>query len=190
MLAVAVLVAAGPVAAERAIYRCHTLEGALLFQDKPCNTVATTREAASDREGEIVATATAASGSGTPAAENYARYLEFLSKDRREQQAADEAETARLRARAEADRAAAESAAPARSACTRADGTGACGIASYTELPYAYVLPVPVYPYHHGPIRAPATPVPDRQTPRPLGPNQPPRPPLRDARSEILSLAP
>lgn len=194
--ALALLVAALPAAAQSTIYRCHALDGRLVFQDKPCNATDGTREAAANSEGEAMAVAPTPPQEGTSAAEHYNRYLDFLARDRREQQAADEAETARLRAQAEADRAAAAAAPPPlRPAdCGIVDADGNCVASGYGfVLPYGYGYGYGPHPhrrpdYRDGPYRSP----PDnpRTGPRPPGPNPPPQPRTRDARSEILSLSP
>ncbi|GAC1631863.1 MAG: hypothetical protein NVS9B10_25690 [Nevskia sp.] len=176
--ALALLLSCAGLRAQGTIYRCHALSGALLFQDRPCNAVPGTREARANSAGEVVATAPPPVQSGTSAAEHYSRYLDFVSKDRREQQAADEAETARLRAEAAADRAEAAATAPAgRTAvpgCQLFGPDGECVASVYAPLVYPYYLPPSHRPVYHGPYRTPA--------PKP--------PPKRDARSEILSLAP
>lgn len=188
---------ARPAAADSTIYRCHALDGKLVFQDRPCNTVGGTREAAANSEGEQIHVAPTPPQEGTSAAEHYNRYLDFVSRDRREQQAADEAEADRLRAEAEADRAAAAAEAPAArspSNCSLFGPDGEC-VASGYLLPYGYLPPPHRHPHppYHGPYRPPAPSVtPDNQpfTPRPVGPNPPPKRPSRDPRSEILSLTP
>jgi len=182
------LAATGSAMADGTIYRCHALSGDLVFQDKPCNTSTATREARNNSAGDVVAVAPppGEQDSGTPAIEHYARYLDFVSRDRREQQAVDAADAARLYARAEADRASAEAARPA---CDAYASSGECLNPDY-EPPYAFFLPQPRYSSYHAPYR-PAVPAkPISKGPRPLGPNQPPQRSTRSARSEILSLAP
>lgn len=74
-----------PAAAQGAIYRCHSLTGTLIFQDKPCDQVATTREAREGSAGELVPAAAApASGddSGPDLAERYRRVLETQNLER------------------------------------------------------------------------------------------------------------
>lgn len=172
--------------AEGSIYRCHTRSGALLFQDRPCRTAAGTREADARTEGErLIVMASPAADAGTPAAEHYARYLEQLAADQCAQRAADAAATARLQASAEADRAAAERARA--EACSAAEAAPRCAVETVDALRVFYAEPwrLPQWPALRPP---PAEPV--RRGPRPVGPNEAPRPPLRDARSEILSLSP
>ena len=169
------------------IYRCHSLSGALVFQDRPCRTAAGTREAARQTDGErLEVTAPPAAEAGTPAAEHYARYLEQVAADQREQRAADAAATARLQASAEADRAAAERSRA--EACIGPEAASRCGIETVDAPRVFYAEPWRL-PERHAP-RHPVSPEPARREPRPVGPNEPPRPPLRDARSEILSLSP
>lgn len=195
LTALALSGSAFPAAAQTSIYRCHALNGNLVFQDRPCNTAAGTREARTDHEGEVISIAPAPVQDGTPAVERYTRYLDFVSKDRREQQAADEARAERLRAAADADRAAAERSAA--TACSARGPDGSCLSDGY-DPPYAFFLPQPHRSYYQGPYLHPnppytghaVAPAPIRRGPRPLGPNQPPAAPTRDARSEILSLAP
>lgn len=182
-LVVAGLSCAESTPAQGTIYRCHALNGDLLFQDKPCNAASGTREARANVEGDVVAIAPPPAQTGTSAAEHYSRYLDFVSKDRREQQAADEAQAARLRAQAAADRAEAAATTPAPASCAILGPDGACVASAYAPL-YPYYAPVVRRPPYQGPYRTPPA---AQGNPRSTASNPAPK---RDARSEILSLAP
>ena len=170
----------------REIYRCHALDGSQRFQDRPCRSEPGTREAAKAEDGERLALPPPpADDEGTPAREHYARYLEQLAATQREQRDAEAAANARLQAQAEADRAAAERA-RAEACVPRADRSG-CSDDGFATPPLFYAWR-PLPPVHA--LRPPTPVEPPRRLPRPIGPNEAPRPPLRDARSEILSLSP
>jgi hypothetical protein len=161
------------------IYRCHSLDGRLLFQDKPCDQVASTLEARKGSAGEIIPNAPPAPETdGPPLTERYEHYLDRL--------AAQQAREA-----ASQSRSSTSSAAPRYSA----DFTDSSSTYSGYEEGY---YPYPVYPYRYPqhPVTnggTPATPYnagngmvpPPSQTPLPsimLEPSlTPPKPPPRSA---------
>ena len=170
--------------AQGTIYRCHALNGDLQFQDKPCNTAAGTREAKNNSEGEIIPAAPPPADDATPVVERYTRYLDLVARDRREQQAADEASAARLKAQTEAERPPALAARSYRSDCSLFGPSGECVESAY-QPPHAFFLQQPHYPRYPGPYRAPPPVRDPRSDDHPYNP--PPRVP-RDARAEILQI--
>jgi hypothetical protein len=94
----AALLAALPAFAGSTIYRCHALNGALLFQDRPCNQVPGTREAQAGQEGEVVPPAPPPAEDGGTASGRYTRLIDEADRQQRAQAEADAAEARRLRA--------------------------------------------------------------------------------------------
>lgn len=103
LLLLALTGALRPVAAGDDIYRCQALNGTPIFQDKPCNQAAGTREARDGREGVRLPAAPPPAEEAAIVAERYRRYLDQVGSDRREQAAADTAAAERLRAEAAAE---------------------------------------------------------------------------------------
>lgn len=134
-LLIAALAVSGGSAAQATIYRCHALDGQLLFQDKPCDQVAGTLEARKGSAGEIIPNAPPAPAvEGPDLTERYEHYLDAQAERRAKEAAA--------RPAAPADPA---PAAAARSASSGRDG--AEPYAGYSEGYYPYpVYPYPVYP--------------------------------------------
>ena len=168
------------------IYRCEAQNGALVFQDQPCNLTPGTREARNGSAGIRVIEAPPPAEAGAVVQERYRRYLEQVERDRREQASADAAAAARLRAELAADAAAAASAPTERAdPCVDPyyiDSDARCGRISGGAYPvYVPVLvqpPRPVQRRRHPPELMPPV---DRAPPS----RPPPRVP-RDVRSEIL----
>ena len=158
-----------PLAASSSVYRCQALDGSTLFQDRPCNQSAATREAQQGREGaRISVDAPPPAEDGATAAARYRRYLDQVDADRRINAEADAALAARLRAEAELERARQTPAVPE----TDPDR----GVDRWLPV----YLPYRGRPIYHPPVFEPPPPAPG---PRPTRP--PPREP-RDIRSEIL----
>lgn len=162
-----------------AVYRCHALDGSTLFQDRPCNQSAGTREAAQGQEGiRINADAPPPAEDGAVAAARYRRYLDQVDADRRIAAEADTARAERLRAEAQVESAHAD----------RDSFEGPGDDVDNDEFDSDRWLPV-FLPggrrFGGRPIRPPmiAAPPPAPSGPRPTRP--PPREP-RDIRSEIL----
>ncbi|WP_293387294.1 DUF4124 domain-containing protein [Nevskia sp.] len=84
------------------IYRCQALNGTPIFQDRPCNQAAGTREARDGSAGVRLPSAPPPAEEAAVVAERYRRYLDQAGHDRREQAAADTAAAERLRAEAAA----------------------------------------------------------------------------------------
>lgn len=103
LLLLALTGALRPVAAGDDIYRCQALNGTPIFQDKPCNQAAGTREARDGREGVRLPSAPPPAEEAAVVAERYRRYLDQAGHDRRERAAADTAAAERLRAEAAAE---------------------------------------------------------------------------------------
>ncbi|MBA4286452.1 MAG: hypothetical protein C0434_13080 [Xanthomonadaceae bacterium] len=159
-----------PTAAGSMVYRCQALDGSTLFQDRPCNQTAATREAQQGREGRrIDAAAPPPAGDGAAVAARYRRYLDQVEADRRinAEAEADAARAARLRAEAELEAARRPAAEPERDADRDRW--------------------LPVYlPYRGRPIRRPPVVEPPPAPPPGPRPTRPvPREP-RDVRAEIL----
>jgi hypothetical protein len=75
--------------AQSTIYRCHGLDGQLIFQDKPCDQLANTREARRGSTGEIIPNAPPPpAAEGPPLVERYERYLDAQSARRAAEAAA------------------------------------------------------------------------------------------------------
>ena len=85
------------------IYRCQAPDGTPIFQDKPCNQAAGTREARAGSEGLRIPSAPPPAEEAAVVSERYRRYLDQAGNDRREQAAADSAAAERLRAEAAAN---------------------------------------------------------------------------------------
>lgn len=156
------------------IYRCHSAkDGALIFQDRPCNKVPGTQEAARNAEGAVVPPAPPPAEDGAAAAERYGRYLDSLAADREAQKAADLAEAARLRAKADAERAA-QTPAPSAPAgvCTLIGSNDEC-LAYGTDYGYGGYSGYG-YPPYRGPYRRP--PVERRPPPTKPAPAPAPQP--------------
>lgn len=158
-----------PAPAGSSVYRCQALDGSTLFQDRPCNQSAATREAQQGREGtRIDAAAPPPAEDGAAVAARYRRYLDQVDADRRITAEADAAQAARLRAEAELEAARQVPAEPDHDHQVDAD----------RWLPV--YLPYRGRPIHRPPVVEPPPPPPG---PRPTRP--PPREP-RDVRAEIL----
>ena len=159
----AALLAALPAFAGSTIYRCHALNGALLFQDRPCNQVPGTREAQAGQEGEVVPPAPPPAEDGGTASGRYTRLIDEADRQQRAQAEADAAEARRLRA----ERAAAappQIAIPSTPECRSYGANGDCLDAFY---PAYGVYPVPAPPQQQRPpppSPAPA-PAPGRRPP-------------------------
>lgn len=175
LLALSALASAQPLRPESAapagssVYRCQALDGSTLFQDRPCNQSAATREAQQGREGtRINADAPPPAEDGAAVAARYRRYLDQVEADRRIAADADAAQAARLRAEAELEAARQARAEPDHDHEADADRW------------------LPVYlPYRGRPIYRPPVVEPPPPPPGPRPTRPPPREP-RDVRAEIL----
>ena len=124
------------------IYRCHALNGALLFQDKPCTQVPGTREAKAGKEGEVVPPAPPPAEDAGTANGRYARVIDQAERDRQTQAAADEAEAKRLRAERAAASVLAPTPPPSAPTCRGYGVNGECLDAYYPGYG-AYPYPPP-----------------------------------------------
>lgn len=163
------------------IYRCHSAkDGALIFQDQPCNKAPGTLEAAKNLEGAVIPPAPPPADDGAPVVERYTRYLDAVAADREAQKEADLAAASRLRARGDAEREPAPFAPPqVQGNCTLIGANDEClayanDYGSYGGYSGYYGPAVPAYngPYRRRPV--------DR--PRPPPPVTPPAPPAPAAR--------
>jgi len=155
------------------IYRCHSAkDGALIFQDRPCNKVPGTQEAARNAEGTVVPPAPPPAEDGAATAERYGRYLDSVAADREAQKAADLAEAARLRAKADTERSVQQpSPAPSAGVCTLIGSNDEC-LAYGPDYGYGGYsgYSAPGYPPYRGGNRRP----PIEHRPPPPPPTNPP----------------
>lgn len=178
----AVALSASVLADGGTIYRCHSAkDGALIFQDQPCNKAPGTLEAAKNLEGAVIPPAPPPADDGAPVVERYTRYLDTVAADREAQKEADLAAASRLRARADAERTPPAAFQPPQTqgSCTLIGANDEClayanDYGSYGGYSGYYGAPVPAYngPYRRRPV--------DR--PRPPPPVTPPAPPAPAAR--------